>query len=98
MTNHKANKMKALLFSLFLIISTLLTSQYTTGNAWVSAGISYRISDFTFGVEEGIRFTEVAINQTYSDVSIKYKFNKYLRTGFTWRNAQKNGLVDAAPN
>ena len=96
MTNHKANKMKALLFSLFLIISTLFTSQYTTGNAWVSAGISYRISDFTFGVEEGIRFTEVAINQTYSDVSIKYKFNKYLRTGFTWRNAQKNGLVDAA--
>ena len=87
--------MKAVLFSLFLIISTLGTSQYTTGNAWVSAGISYRISDFTFGLEEGVRFTEAAINQTYSDISVKYKFNKYLRTGFTWRNAQKNGFLDA---
>ena len=87
--------MKAVLFSLFLIISTLGRSQYTTGNAWVSSSISYRVSDFTFGLEEGIRFTETRINQTYSDVSVKYKFNKYLRTGFTWRNAQKNGFLDA---
>jgi len=95
-TNHKTNKMKAVLFSLFLMISTLGTSQYETGNTWFSMGISYRISDFTFGLEEGIRFTEMAINQTYSDISVKYKFNKYLRTGFTWRNAQKNGFVDAS--
>jgi len=88
--------MKALLFSLFLVISILGTSQHTTGNAWTSTGISYRVSDFTFGLEEGIRFTETQINQTYSDVSVKYKFNKYLRTGFTWRNAQKNGFLDAA--
>ena len=87
--------MKAVLFSLFLIISTLGRSQYTTGNAWVSSSISYRVSDFTFGLEEGIRFTETRINQTYSDVSVKYKLNKYLRTGFTWRNAQKNGFLDA---
>ena len=88
--------MKAVLFSLFLMISTLGTSQYKTGNAWVSTGISYRISDFNFGLEEGIRFTETQTNQTYSDVSVKYKFNKYLRTGFTWRNAQKNGFLDAS--
>ena len=87
--------MKAVLFSLFLIISALGTSQYTTSNAWVSTSVSYRISDFTFGLEEGIRFTESDINQTYSDLSIKCKINKYLRTGFTWRNAQKNGFLDA---
>ena len=87
--------MKAILFSLFLITSALGTSQYTTGNAWFSAGVSYRISDFTFGLEEGVRFTEAAINQTYSDISVKYKLNKYLRSGFTLRNAQKNGFLDA---
>jgi hypothetical protein len=87
--------MKVLLSSLFLCFSIVGFSQVTTGNLWTSTGISYRVSDFTFGLEEGIRFTESDINQTYSDLSVKYKINKYLRTGFTWRNAQKNGFLDA---
>ena len=94
-TNNTANKMKALLLSLFLVFSLVGFSQVTTGNLWASTGISYRVSDFTFGLEEGIRFTESDINQTYSDLSVKYKINNYLRTGFTWRNAQKNGFLDA---
>jgi hypothetical protein len=87
--------MKGLLLSLFLLFSIVGFSQVTTGNLWTSTSISYRLSDFTFGLEEGIRFTESNINQTYSDLSVKYKINKYLRTGFTWRNAQKNGFLDA---
>ena len=87
--------MKGLLLSLFLVFTIVGFSQVTTGNLWTSTGISYRVSDFTFGLEEGIRFTESDINQTYSDLSVKYKINKYLRTGFTWRNAQKNGFLDA---
>lgn len=87
--------MKAALFSIFLFSSVVGLGQSTTGNVWSSAAISYRISDFTFGLEEGIRFTETDINQTYSDVTVKYKVNKYLRTGITWRNAQKNGFMDA---
>mgnify|MGYP006137791345 CR=1 FL=1 len=87
--------MKGLLLSLFLLFSIVGFSQVTTGNLWTSTSISYRHSDFTFGLEEGIRFTESNINQTYSDLSVKYKINKYLRTGFTWRNAQKNGFLDA---
>ena len=87
--------MKGLLLSLFLVFSLVGFPQVTTGNLWTSTGISYRVSDFTFGLEEGIRFTELDINQTYSDLSVKYKINKYLRTGFTWRNAQKNGFLDA---
>lgn len=87
--------MKALLSSLFLCFSIVAVSQHETGSVWTSAGISYRVSDFTLGLEQGIRFTEADINQTYSDLSVKYKVNKYLRTGFTWRNAQKNGFLDA---
>ena len=87
--------MNVLFFSLSLSLSFIGYSQVTTGNAWVSTGISYRVSGFTLGLEEGIRFTDADINQTYSDVSVKYKINKYLRTGFTWRNAQKNGFLDA---
>ncbi|MDC0313571.1 DUF2490 domain-containing protein [Flavobacteriales bacterium] len=87
--------MKGFLLSLFLSVSIVGTSQLTTGSAWASTSISYRISDFTLGLEEGIRFTEADLNQTYSDVSVKYKINKYLRTGFTWRNSQKNGFLDA---
>ena len=87
--------MKGLLLSLFLLFSIVGFSQVTTRNLWTSTSISYRLSDFTFGLEEGIRFTESNINQTYSDLSVKYKINKYLRTGFTWRNAQKNGFLDA---
>ena len=86
--------MKGLLLSLFLVFTIVGFSQVTTGNLWTSTGISYRVSDFTFGLEEGIRFTESDINQTYSDLSVKYKINKYLRTGFTWRNAQKNGFLE----
>ena len=84
--------MKGFLLSLFLSVSIVGASQLTTGSAWASTSISYRVSDFTFGLEEGIRFTEADINQTYSDVSVKYKINKYLRTGLTWRNAQKRGF------
>jgi len=88
--------MKVALLSLCLYFSIVGLSQSTTGNIWTSAGISYRLSDFTFGLEEGIRFTETNINQTYSDIAVKYKINKYLRTGVTWRNAQKNGFLDAS--
>jgi len=87
--------MKFSLLTIFLCFSVVGFSQSSTGNVWTSASISYRVSDFTFGLEEGIRFTETDVNQTYSDIAVKYKVNKYLRTGFTWRNAQKNGFLDA---
>ena len=66
--------------------------QTTSGNLWTSTSVSYDIySDLSLGVEEGLRLNETTINQTYSDVFVKYKVSKHFRVGVTWRNGQKNG-------
>jgi len=65
-------------------------AQYTVLNeVWLEAGTQAKMNDLSISLAEGFRIHEGSASQTYTELGLQYKVNKYLRFGAGYRFIQK---------
>ena len=74
---------------------TQLQGQTTVFQVWNELGTSGKIAkDWSYGIDLTTRFSDVGIATVFPQVSIKYKWNKYIRPSIDYRmimNRELNG-------